>query len=309
MKVNSGLRLGVDLGGTKIAAIVLDGHGKEAYSAKEPTPQGDYSATLELIAAIIRQAEAAVGTECSVGVGTPGSPSPVNGAMRNCNSTCLNGEYLQRDLEAIVGRPIRLANDANCFALSEASDGAAAGYETVFGVILGTGIGAGIVRSGTLAQGRNLVAGEWGHNPVPLRSLPGASRACYCGKYDCVETWLSGPGLMRSYVQALGHGSAEQTAMMNVEQLVQRSSEGEPVARKMLQQHCEMLALSLSAVVNILDPDIIVLGGGLGQLEGLSEKLVAVLKAEVFGACFETPIVAPVHGPASGVRGAANLWA
>lgn len=308
------LRLGVDLGGTKIAVTILDAHGAAIYSSANATPQGDYPLTLEAIAAAIQQAEAHVGKPCSLGIGTPGSKCPKTGVMRNCNSTCLNGEHLQEDLERVLGRSIKLANDANCFALSEASDGAAAGYETVFGVILGTGIGAGIVRSGKLLEGHNGVAGEWGHNSLPLSELPGNSRGCYCGKQDCVEAWVSGPGLLRTYHElAPGHehGALRLPAALpvNVEQIVALSRQGEALATAVLGQHLEILAASLSVVVNILDPDIIVLGGGLGQLDNLPGKLAVNLKDRVFGGYFDTPIVQPQHGPASGVRGAANLWA
>ncbi len=276
------MRIGIDLGGTKIEAIALDDAGRERLRRRVATPQGDYRSTVAAIASLVAGIENELGVRGSVGIGMPGALSRVTGRVKNSNSVCLNGEPLKEDLEAALGRELRLANDANCFALSEAVDGAARGARVVFGVILGTGVGGGVVVDGRVLDGPNSIAGEWGHNPLPLPSagdLPLPS--CYCGRAGCIEAYLSGPALARD------GGAAEPGAMVRYE---------------------ERLARSLAGVINILDPDVIVLGGGLSNLEPLYASVPRLWLPHVFSDRVQTRLVRHVHGDSSGVRGAAWLW-
>ncbi|HEX4871885.1 MAG TPA: ROK family protein [Nevskiaceae bacterium] len=297
------LRIGIDLGGTKIEGVVMAADSRLLARRRRPTPQGDYPATLAAIGALVAELEQAVGAAgLPVGIGTPGAPSRVDGRMKNCNSTCLNGQPLQADLEARLGPRVRLANDADCLALSEASDGAAAGAAVVFGVILGTGVGGGIVVHGRLLAGPNAIAGEWGHNPLPdpqAGEQPGP--ACYCGRHGCIETWLSGPGLAADHARV--HGEA-----LDPPALVARAEQGDPAARASLARHARRLAKSLAGVINLLDPEVIVLGGGLSQLASLYTAVPALWAPWVFSDRIDTRLRPAAHGDASGVRGAAWLW-
>lgn len=290
-------RFGIDLGGTKTEIIALQGS-DERLRRRLPTPQGDYAATLQTIAQLVRQAEHELGSSGSVGIGIPGTRSPDHGRIKNANSVCLIGQDLQGDLEQLLQRPIRLANDADCFTLSETSDGAGAGADSVFGVILGTGVGGGIVIHGRLLGGPNAIAGEWGHNALPWRCpADGPSRRCYCGLDDCIETFLSGPGwAVRS---ALG---------LTAEQLASAAQAGEPAAQQALQHYCEQLARSLASVINILDPQVIVLGGGLSNIPALYQQVPPLLVRHVFSDQVNTRLLPASHGDSSGVRGAAWLW-
>ena len=268
-------RIGVDLGGTKTEAIALDAAGREVFRKRVPTPRGDYEATLNTIAALVAEAG-----EGSVGVGIPGALSHASGLVKNANSTWLIGKPLKQDLERALGREVRLANDANCFALSEATDGAGAGAEAVFGVILGTGVGGGVVLRGRIVEGANAIAGEWGHNPLPLpRAEDMPLRPCYCGRAGCIETYLSGPALERDGGEAA------------------------------LERYCERLARALAGVINILDPDVIVLGGGVSNVARLYDEIPQLWPRYVFSDRVVTRLVPPRHGDSSGVRGAAWLWA
>jgi fructokinase len=290
-------RIGIDLGGTKIELIALDGQGVERLRKRVATPQGDYTGTLAAIAELVAWAETELGGPASVGIGTPGAISPATGRMKNSNSVCLNGQLLKQDLEARLRQPVAIANDANCFALSEATDGAAAGADVVFGVIIGTGCGAGVVVHGRSLTGANAIAGEWGHNPLPWPSaeeLPGAD--CYCGKHGCLETWLSGPGLVRD----LGLG-------LLPPEIVARAEAGDSVCEAALQRYEDRLARGLAHVINVLDPDVIVLGGGMSNLSRLYENVQARWGSYVFSDAVSTRLVAPKYGDSSGVRGAAWL--
>jgi fructokinase len=298
--------LGVDLGGTKIEAVLLGADGQMLWRERVATPQGDYRATLAAVAALIARAERESGHLATrVGIGTPGS-STASGLMRNANSTCLNGQPLQRDLEALLSRPVRLANDANCLALSEATDGAGAGAELVFAVILGTGVGGGLVVRGELIAGANGLAGEWGHNPLPWPDSDDAdAAACYCGKAGCVETWLSGSGLARDHLRHGGNALSAQA-------IADRAASGEATCRASLQRYASRLARALAAVINVVDPDVIVLGGGLSQIDSLYAVVPALWERHVFSAgaaqSLRTRLVKSMHGDSSGVRGAAWLW-
>jgi fructokinase len=297
------MRIGIDLGGTKTEGIALADDGGTAYRRRVATPAGDYAGTVRRVADLVQDIEARVGrTGLPVGVGTPGAISPATGLMKNCNSTCLNGRPLLQDLQALLGERVRIANDANCFALSEASDGAGAGAHGVFGVILGTGVGGGVVLGGRVLQGANAIAGEWGHNPLaaPTASeLPGPP--CYCGRSGCVETWLSGPGLA---ADARRHGFAAADAQA----VVEAARRGDRLASEALDRYVDRIGRSLAVVVNILDPEVIVLGGGLSNVAELYERVPAALARHVFSDAVATRIVPPLHGDASGVRGAAWLW-
>ena len=257
------MRLGIDLGGSKIEIIALDAAGAELYRSRVATPQGDYRATLNAIGDLVNTTEQKLGMRGSVGIGTPGAISRATGRLKNSNSVCLNGQPLVQDLEALLMRPVRIANDANCFALSEATDGAAAGAEVVFGVIVGTGTGAGIVVRGQVLDGANSIAGEWGHNPLPwprADERPGA--ACYCGQQGCIETFLSGPGLSRDHERATGIHS-------EVQEIVERAAQGDAACEATLQRYEDRMARALAHVINMLDPHVIVLGGGLGNIARL----------------------------------------
>jgi fructokinase len=294
------VRIGIDLGGTKIEGVALDRAGAIAARRRIPTPQGDYEGTIRAIAELVQHLEHETGTRGSVGLGTPGILSKATGLVKNANSTCLNGQPLDRDLEAALDRPVRIENDANCFALSEASDGAAAGRGTVFGVILGTGTGGGIVLNGRVLRGRNAVGGEWGHNPLPwpeASEQPGA--LCYCGLRGCIETWLSGSGLARDYAPADTSDAVE---------VVTRAKSGDPAAVSCLDRYVHRLARSLATIINVLDPDAIVLGGGLSGIERLYTDVPLQWSRFVFSDRVETELLPPRFGDTSGVRGAAWLW-
>lgn len=296
------MRIGVDLGGTKIEGAALGAGGRVLWRQRVPTPRGDYAATLEAIAGLVEQAERATGQRGSVGVGIPGIPAPATGRVKNANSTWLIGRPLPHDLEARLCRPVRIANDANCFALSEAVDGAGAGARVVFGVIVGTGTGGGVVVDGRVLVGPNGIAGEWGHNPLPwpeAGELPGP--ACYCGRSGCIEGWLSGPALARDHAQATGE-------RLEAPEVVQRAAAGDAGAQATLARHAERMARALASVINLLDPDVIVLGGGLSQLAHLYDEVPRQWGRWVFSDRVDTRLRPPVHGDAGGVRGAAWLW-
>ena len=295
-------RIGIDLGGTKIEGVALRADGTVAARKRVKTPQGDYEGTVRAIVDLVRHLEGAVGARCSVGVGMPGIISPTTGLVKNSNSVCLNGCPMDRDLETALGRPVRVENDANCFALSEASDGAAASRFCVFGVILGTGTGGGVVVDGRILRGRNAVGGEWGHNPLPWpepEEWPGES--CYCGRRGCIETLLSGPGLARDHARASGE-------RRDPVEIVERARAGEAAAVGTLDRYVNRLARALATVINILDPDAIVLGGGLSGIERLYRDVPALWSRYVFSDRVQTELLAPRYGDSSGVRGAAWLW-
>ncbi|MDY0055436.1 MAG: ROK family protein [Methyloversatilis sp.] len=296
------MRIGVDLGGTKTELIAIADDGSVRLRRRAPTPAGDYAATVALIAGMVTQAERELGVRASVGIGTPGSQSPVDGRMRNANSTCLNGQPLKQDVEAALGREVRLANDANCFALSEAVDGAGRGADVVFGVILGTGVGGGVVVHGRVLQGANGVAGEWGHNPLPPGDDTGGhAPACYCGRHGCVETWLSGPALAADHLRISGDTATP-------ENIVARAAAGDAACEATLRRYEARLARALAGVINLLDPDVIVLGGGLSSIGRLYEQVPRMWVPHVFSDCIVTRLRPPLHGDSSGVRGAAWLW-
>jgi len=286
-----GRRIGIDLGGTKIEALALDEHGREVFRKRIPTPQDRYESTVEAVAALVR--EAGAGT---VGIGIPGALSPVTCLVKNANSTRLIGKPFKQDLEAAIGREVRMMNDANCFALSEAVDGAAAGAEVVFGAILGTGVGGGVVVRGEVLTGVNAIAGEWGHNPLPLptaQDLP--LRECYCRRRGCIEAYLSGPSLARDHEQATGERLAP-------EEIVARGHEAT------LARYEERLARALGSVINVIDPDVVVLGGGMSNVGRLYDNVPRIWGRYIFSDHVATRLVRAKHGAASGVRGAAWLW-
>jgi fructokinase len=296
------MRLGVDLGGTKIECIALDTNGNELLRARENTPQGDYTRTIETIAALVTDAEHRLLARGSVGVATPGALSRATGRLKNSNSVFLNDRPLLQDLEHALARPVRIANDANCFALSEATDGAAECARSVFGVILGTGVGGGIVIDGRLVDGPNGIAGEWGHNPLPridAEDLP--LPACYCGRGGCVETYLSGPGMTADHQR---HGGAALTAA----KIAEEAAGGDAACGATLARYCERLARALATVINLLDPEVIVLGGGLSNIDSLYAQVPQRWGAHVFSDDVRTRLVRHRHGDSSGVRGAAWLW-
>ena len=292
------MRIGIDLGGTKTEAIVINTEGVITHRLRRPTPQQQgYDAILRNIIELITQLEAQCATQCTIGIGTPGSLSPDTACMRNSNTICMNGKPLLADLQDRLNREIRIANDANCFALSEAIDGAGQDAAVVFGVIIGTGTGGGIVVNGKLIEGAQHIAGEWGHNP-----LGDEGRPCYCGRKDCVETYLSGPGLENTWQRL---GGKENTSARDI---VKAAAQNTPVAVQALTQYYEAFGRALAGIVNILDPDVIVLGGGLSNIDALYQHGVTALKPHVFSDTFRTRIVKNKHGDSSGVRGAAWLW-
>ena len=295
------MRIGIDVGGTKIEGIALNESGAITQRVRVDTPRS-YDACLDAIVHVVRQIEHAMSREGTVGVGIPGVIVPSTGLVKNANSVWLNGQPLAADLARALARPVRVANDANCFALSEATDGAAAGAAVVFGVILGTGVGGGIVVHGDCLTGPNLIAGEWGHNPLPWPTpdeLPGA--LCYWGRHGCIETWLSGPGCARDFHSHTGDESAAQV-------IVLRALRGDGPAREALTRYYERLGRALAAVINLLDPDVIVLGGGMSNMPGLTEAAANAVIPWVFSDTMLTRIVQNTHGDSSGVRGAAWLW-
>ena len=297
------LALGIDLGGTKIAAALLDGDGRAVWEHRRPTPQGDYAGTLAAIGAVVGSARAAAGgRDLSIGIGTPGTTA-AGGLMKNCNSTCLNGQPLQRDLQALLGQGVTLANDANCLALSEATDGAGAGAGVVFAAILGTGAGAGIAVDGRVLGGPNGLAGEWGHNPLPWGSAAeDPPWSCYCGRRGCVELYVSGSGLERDHHHATGQ-------RLDGPAIAAGAAAGDDACRATLRRHAQRLARALAGVINLLDPDVIVLGGGLSSMAHLYDEVPRLWGQWVFAAGAPGPVhtrlVPNVHGDASGVRGAA----
>ena len=295
------MRIGIDLGGTKIEAIAIDGS-TELLRRRVPAPRGDYAVTIAAVRDLVAAIEKELAATGTVGIGIPGAISPVTGLVKNANSTWLNGHAIDRDLERALERPVRVTNDANCFALSEATDGAGAGVNTVFGVILGTGTGGGVVVNGRVLEGRHRIAGEWGHNPLPWPNdgeRPGP--ACYCGRTGCIETFLSGPGLSATYAAA----SARHASAVDIASLAES---GDPHAGGALEIYEDRLARALASIINVLDPDVIVLGGGLSNIARLYDRVPRLLEPFVFSDSPDTPIVPARHGDSSGVRGAAWLW-
>ena len=296
------MRIGIDLGGTKIEGIALDDRGAVLHRTRKPAPRGDYDASVRAVVDLVHELERVTGTPGSVGVGIPGTMSAATGFVKNANSTWLNGRPFGADIEACLERPVRFANDANCFALSEATDGAGAGAHCVFGVIIGTGTGGGIVIGGQVLTGVNAVAGEWGHNPLPwMREDEWPGRDCYCGRTGCIETFLSGPALSAAFAAVTG-------SSLDAATVAQRAVDGDEAARRCLDQYEDRLARALATIINVLDPDVIVLGGGLSNIEQLYESVRRRWGAYVFSDRVATQLRRAQHGDASGVRGAAWLW-
>lgn len=295
--MRTSLKLGIDLGGTKTEIIALQ-NGQPVIRRRTPTPQGDYQKTVGLIASLVEDCERELGQQGSLGVGIPGTRSPDHGRIKNANSQCLIGQDLQADLEQRLQRPVRLANDADCFTLSEACDGAGAGAPSVFGVILGTGVGGGLVVRQQLLGGPNAITGEWGHNPLPWRRVDdGPVRRCYCGLDDCIETFLSGPGW-----------AARSELGLEASAIVPAAQSGNPSAQQALNRYCDQLARGLASVINLIDPHVIVLGGGLSNTAELYQQVVTLLPRYVFSDQVNTRLLPAKHGDSSGVRGAAWLW-
>ena len=294
-------RLGIDLGGSKIEAVLLDEAGDIRLRERRPTPAGHYDDILQTIRELCRLAEQQAGAELAVGVGTPGAISPRSGMLRNSNTVCMNGKNLLQDLQRVLQRPVRIQNDANCFALSEAIDGAAAAAHVVFGVIIGTGTGAGVVVDRQLLHGPHAIAGEWGHNFLPWPQPFDIARDCYCGKQSCIETFLSGPG-MAANAQALSGLD------LDSRQIVERAAQGDAACRQQLDHYYDQMARALAHVINMIDPDAIVLGGGMSNIEGIYREVPKRLGQYVFSDFVETKILPPKFGDSSGVRGAAWLW-
>lgn len=308
------IRIGVDLGGTKIEALALGNEGQELARQRRSTPSDSYAAIVEAVASLVEAVEQQAGKKAKVGVGIPGVLSPATGLVKNANTTLLIGNPLDKDLSTRLGRPVRLANDANCFALSEASDGAASpealgiAKPNVFGVILGTGVGGGMVVNGQLVMGRDAIAGEWGHNPLPWATVEEQLvPKCYCGLSGCLESYLSGPGLVRGHSardgqEALGKGQ------LNARQIAVRALQGDPACKKTLQIYHRQLARALATLINVFNPDAIVLGGGVSNIESLYEAVPGLWGKYVFSDVVTTQLVRAQHGDSSGVRGAAWLW-
>ena len=294
------LRLGIDLGGTKTELVALGPDGAPIHRERVPTPAA-YADIVENVAALVERAEATLGARGSVGVGMPGSLSPATGLVRNSNTQCLNGSRFAEDLQARLSRTIRFTNDANCLALSEAADGAAAGKEVVFAAILGTGCGGGIVVRGKVLDGLNRVTGEWGHTPLPWMTAEEAAEGhtCWCGRPNCLETWLAGTALAADW-KGKGNRSAKG--------IEAAAAAGDAAARRAIANHTSRLARALAMIVNILDPDVIVLGGGVSNMQHLYRELPDLMRPWVFGDVFRTPVVQAAHGDSSGVFGAARLW-
>ena len=305
------LRIGIDLGGTKIAAIALGRGGTGGDTAGDivlaerrvATPRGDYAGTLGAIAGLVGSVEAALGRVATVGIGMPGAIAPETGFVRNANSTWLNGRPFAADAEAALGRPVRVENDANCLAVSEAADGAGAGLDVVWAVILGTGVGSGIAVGGRPLPGRHRIAGEWGHTPLPApRDDERPGPACYCGRRGCLETWLSGPGLAADHARRTG------AARVRAEEIVAGMRAGDPEAAASFEAWIDRLGRGVAGIVNVLDPDAIVLGGGLSEVEEVTARLPAAMAPHVFCDRVSVPVRRSRHGAASGVRSAARLW-
>ena len=296
------IKIGIDLGGTKIEVIALDEGGREILRRRVETPQGDYHGTLRMIARLVEEAEADLGERGTVGIGTPGAISRATGLLKNSNSVCLNRQPVLHDVQTLLNRPVRISNDANCFALSEATDGAGAGAEVVFGVIVGTGTGGGVVIDGKIITGPNAIAGEWGHNSLPWsRDDERPGPPCYCGQSGCIETFLSGPGMSGDHERVTGE-------RLEPQDIVKHALSGDPSAEATLQRYEDRMARSLAHVINILDPDVIVLGGGMSNIDRLYERVPRLWGVYVFSDRVDTRLVAPKHGDSSGVRGAAWLW-
>lgn len=296
------MRIGIDLGGTKIEGIALDDGGTTLFRERRPTPRHDYAHTVRAVTQLVLDIERAIGQRGTVGIATPGAIAPATGRLKNSNSVWLNGQRIDVDLARALSRPVRIANDADCFALSEATDGAAAGASTVFGVILGTGTGGGIVIGEQIVGGPNRIAGEWGHNPLPWpqpEELPGPP--CYCGQRGCIETFLSGPGLSRAY-------AADGGPPLSAAEICVRARDGEPVAKACLQRYLDRLCRALASVINVLDPYVIVLGGGLSNIDRVYREVPRRWNRYVFSDRVATRLVKAHHGDSSGVRGAARLW-
>lgn len=296
------MRIGIDLGGTKIEAILLASDGQQLDRVRQATPGGDYQGTIQTIVDLVAQLESSLDQNATVGIGIPGALSPATGLIKSSNSVCLIGHPFDKDLKAALGRPVRLTNDANCFAVSEAQDGAGQGADVVFGAILGTGVGGGIALKGQALTGPNAIAGEWGHNPLPWPQIldnqderPGPE--CYCGQLGCVETFLSGPGLSRDHGQGL-----------SAEIIVEQAANGEEAALAALARYEHRLARALATMINVLDPDVIVLGGGLSNIDRLYSNVPKIWDNWIFSDSVTTKLLKNHHGDSSGVRGAAWLW-
>lgn len=299
--MNSSLKIGIDLGGTKTEIVALEGRGRELLRRRVATPASDYHAIIGSIRHLVLGVEQELGLRGTVGVGAPGAVSTASGRLKNSNTACLNGQPLKQDLGQALDREVRLANDANCFALSEAVDGAGVGAEVVFGVILGTGVGGGIVVNGKIIEGANSIAGEWGHNPLAVAEADSPARRCYCGRTGCVETWLSGPGFAADH-------AARDAGGLTSKQVASLALAGDPAASDSLRRYESRLARALASVINILDPQVIVLGGGLSNIDSLYAHLPELLRPHVFSDSMDTRIVKNHHGDSGGVRGAAWLW-
>lgn len=301
------MRLGIDVGGTKIEIIALTNAGQIVFRHRTDTPRGDYAQTVSAIVQLVQLLkqelqQQSLDTDCSIGVGIPGAISLKTGLVKNANSVCLIGQPLKQDLEQQLGQEVRISNDANCMTVSEATDGAAAGSDVVFGVIIGTGTGSGIAIRREAITGVNAIAGEWGHNPLPWRSDDdGEPLSCYCGKHDCIETFLSGPGMLKRY-QKLGGIAA------SPREIVAQSGDGIPLAQQFMAQYEDWLARGLASIINVLDPDVIVLAGGLSNIDSLYQQVPQRWQDYVFSDQVNTPLLKAKHGDSSGVRGAAWLW-
>jgi fructokinase len=296
------MRIGIDLGGTKIEAIALGTGGAELHRHRIPTPRDDYDATVRAVRDLVLRLESGAGAPATVGIGMPGIISPASGLVKNANSTWLNGRPFDRDVATALGRPVRVENDANCFALSEAVDRAGAGEPVVFGVIAGTGTGGGVVVHGRVITGHNAIAGEWGHNPLPwagAEDLP--APPCYCGRSGCIETYLSGPGLAADHARHTGQP-------LDAASIAARAAQGDETCRTSLARHARRFARALASIVNVLDPDVIVLGGGVSHLQHLYTAIPEQWTPFIFSDRVTTRVTAPKHGDSSGVRGAAWLW-
>ncbi|GJL95314.1 MAG: fructokinase [Hyphococcus sp.] len=296
------MKIGIDWGGTKIEAAMLNDTGEIIWRKRLPTPQGDYQSCLEVVRGLVSEIETKESIKASVGIGIPGSVSPVDARVRNANSEWLNGQLLEQDITKLLDRPVRIANDANCFAVSEAVDGAGAGAHCVFGVIIGTGVGGGIAFDGKPHEGRTKIAGEWGHTPLPLsRDDPSPYHPCWCGRLGCVETYLSGRAFAQEHLKAFGQD-------INAETIIDKMRDGDQSAKTSFDLYTKRFARALSVIINIVDPDVIVLGGGMSNVSELYEVLPQEIDAHIFSDVFYTPIRQAVHGDSSGVRGAAHLW-
>lgn len=303
------MRIGIDLGGTKIEGIALSSNGHEIARLRVPTPRGSYAETIEALCSLVAQLETKAGQTGTVGIGMPGALSPATGRIKNANSTWLNDMPFDVDIAAALKRPVRLANDADCFTLSESTDGAAAGAPSVFGVILGTGVGGGITFHGRLHQGPNAITGEWGHNPLPWQlpdEVPGPE--CYCGKKGCIESWNSGPGFEAEYLRFEREHGDPKTPSLSAAEIVAAARSGNRRAKSAMRRYADRLARSLAHVINLLDPHVIVLGGGMSNIEELYVEVPSRWGAYVFSDRVDTKLVQHKHGDAGGVRGAAWLW-